>query len=461
MAIIEIIMPQMGESVMEATIISWLKKEGERVEEEEPLLEVATDKVDTEVPAAESGVITKLLAKEGDVVQIGAPIAVIDTDGAETKTVKKEEPAPEVPEQVKALQEEAVARQSAEILSKTETIPAQVVSFQETSTQKVDKVSHSMAFYSPLVRKIAKEENISLEELATIAGTGKSGRVTKNDVLAYLKNRPEKERQVRSNGTITDGRIHEFATAEKSTVTTPLIKEGDEVIEMDRVRRIIAERMVESRNISAHVHSFVEADVTRIVRWKKKVQDHFLKDLGVKLTYTPIFIEAVVKALQDFPMMNISVHGTKIIKKKRINIGLAVAMPDGNLIVPVIKNADQLNIVGLAKQVNDYAYRARHNQLKPEEVRDSTYTITNVGSFGSTMGTPIILQPNVGILAIGVIEKKPVVIESKEYGDVIAIRHMMVLSHSYDHRVIDGALGSLFVKRVGEYLQNFDDTRVF
>lgn len=446
-------MPQMGESVMEATIISWLKKEGDKVEAEEPLLEVATDKVDTEVPAIHEGFIKEFLAKEGDVVQIGSPIAILSTDGSEISIVEKhqengfsekiEKVAPEIRKQAPVQSEKSPAR----------------VEKQEPITKMPETDIYVDRFFSPLVKNIAKEEHISEEELKTIEGTGKDGRITKNDIINYLKKQKSKGVQFKSNGSSLSP--IRSAVEKGTSIPTPIPGEDDEVIEMDRVRRIISDRMLESRNVSAHVHSFIDADVTEIVKWRSRVKDHFLNDLGVKLTFTPIFIEALAKALKDYPMMNISVDGYKIIKRKHINIGIAVALPEGNLIVPVIKDADQLNLVGLAKLVNDYATRARINQLSIEEISGSTYTLTNVGSFGSTMGTPIILQPNVAILAIGAIEKKPSVIETKEYGDVMAIRKKMTLSHSYDHRVIDGALGSLFVKRVAEYLENFDTSRNF
>jgi len=452
MALIEILMPQMGESVMEATIISWLKEEGEKVEAEEPLLEVATDKVDTEVPAIYEGIIKEFLAKEGDVVQIGSPIAILSTDGAEIDISKK------------AHQNGNFAEKEIVVVAKESANPVvaqQPIFIEEDISNKSVPATptYTDRFYSPLVKNIAKQEEISDEELNAIEGTGKEGRVTKVDIISYLKKRKSKGAQFKSNGSS----LHPIRSAvEKGTsIPVPIAGEEDEVVEMDRVRRIIADRMVDSRNVSAHVHSFVEADVTKIVRWRKKVKEHFKNDLGVNLTFTPIFIEALAKAIKDYPMMNISVDGYKIIKRKHINIGIAVALSDGNLIVPVIKDADQKNLVEMAKQLNDYAARARNNQLSIEEITGSTYTLTNVGSFGSTMGTPIILQPNVGILAIGAIEKKPAVIETEEYGDVMTIRQKMTLSHSYDHRVIDGALGSMFVKRVGDYLENFDDTRTF
>ena len=454
MALIEILMPQMGESVMEATIISWLKQEGEAIDAEEPLLEVATDKVDTEVPAIHEGIIKEFLAKEGDVVQIGSPIAILSTDGAEIDFSKKQEH--EVGSKLIEKEIDIEEKQPDPIIiEKTIDVPEkeEVVEIEPIAATFVDR------FYSPLVKNIAIEEHISDDELNGIEGTGKDGRVTKNDLISYLKKRKGAGTQYKSNGNYLSP--IRSAVNKGTSIPPPIAEEDDEVIEMNRVRRLIADRMVESRNVSAHVHSFIDADVTEIVTWRSRVKAHFLNDLGVKLTFTPIFIEALARALKDYPMMNISVDGYKIIMRKHINIGIAVALPDGNLIVPVIKDADQLDLVGLARMVNDYATRARANQLSIEEISGSTYTLTNVGSFGSTMGTPIILQPNVGILAIGAIEKKPSVIETEEYGDVMAIRKKMTLSHSYDHRVIDGALGSLFVKRVAEYLENFDTSRKF
>jgi 2-oxoglutarate dehydrogenase E2 component (dihydrolipoamide succinyltransferase) len=447
MATIEVLMPPMGESIIEATIISWLKKEGETVEVEEPLLEVATDKVDTEVPAIQGGTIEKLLAQEGDIVQIGEPIALFTTDATPSSKVVVEET-------------NGTPKKEFEPKDKPTAAPATSTKAEATLIGAATEAREvtSQRFYSPLVRNMAKAENITIKELEGISGTGKEGRVTKKDMIRFMKNRERNPEPAETSQYPASG-LH--MSYQQASIPATEIHEGDEVIEMDRIRRIIADRMVQSRNVSAHVHSFVDADVTKIVRWRNRVKQHFQKDLGIKLTFTPIFIEALVRAIQDFPMMNISVDGYKIIKKKQINIGIAVALEDGNLIVPVIKNADQLNLVGLARQVNDFADRGRANQLSPDEISGSTYTLTNVGSFGATMGTPIILQPNVGILAIGAIEKKPSVIETEEYGDVIAIRQKMTLSHSYDHRVIDGALGSMFVSRVGEYLENFDDSRTF
>jgi 2-oxoglutarate dehydrogenase E2 component (dihydrolipoamide succinyltransferase) len=465
MALIEIKMPEMGESVLEATVISWLKKEGEKVEEEEPLLEVATDKVDTEVPSVYEGILKQILVKEGEVANIGSPIAIMMTDGEPIERastpIKK---TTDIPKGMNGDPKKQNAdRPLKEDQSSNGLDQKQIERKEEKSSEPVPEVMSGASrgktipvvsdrFYSPLVRNIAKEEQISMDELNKIEGSGLEGRVTKNDILGYLQTREHD----------SSDQATEIAPKEQTPqITSDLINEEDEVVEMDRIRKLIAERMVESRKISAHVHSFVEADVTEIVKWKKRHENHFKDSLGVKLTYSPIFVEAIVKALKDYPMMNISVEGDKIIKKKRINIGMAVALMDGNLIVPVIKNADQLNLVGLARQVNDLARRARENQLSPHEITGSTYTMTNVGPYGSTMGTPIILQPNVGILAIGTIEKKVSVLETEEFGDVVTIRNKMTLSHSYDHRVIDGALGSMFVRRVADYLENFDVTRSF
>lgn len=429
----------MGESVMEATINTWLKKVGEKVEEDESLLEVSTDKVDTEVPSAHTGILREILASEGDVVQVGSPIAIIDAEGvAETKT---SQPA---------------ATKTTKPSTEKEKIDIEPPISNGKSSNGFhglsEKRTASDRFYSPLVRNIAKEENISFEELEKIKGSGKDNRVTKDDILLYLEQRA-KGRQPASTATATAS--GESKTAPRVEVS---VSAGDEIVEMDRMRRIIAERMVESRRISAHVQSFIEADVTNIVRWREKVKDDFERNTGEKITYTHIITEAIIKTLKEFPMINISVDGSKIIKHRDINIGMAVALPSGNLIVPVIKNADQLSLTGLVRKINDLANRARKNELSPDELKGGTYTITNVGSFGSVMGTPIILQPQVAIMALGAITKKPAVMETAD-GDVIAIRHKMFLSHSYDHRVIDGMLGSLFAKRVTEYLESFDMNR--
>ncbi|MCS6973718.1 MAG: 2-oxo acid dehydrogenase subunit E2 [Cyclobacteriaceae bacterium] len=428
MALVELIMPKMGESIMEATILTWLKKPGDKIEQDESVLEVATDKVDTEVPSTHAGILKEILAKEGEVVKVGKPIALIETEAEAATEVQQNPPTPAAaPAPVKE-KEKAAA-----VSTNGHGAPA---SFKE-----------SKRFYSPLVKTIAKEENISLAELETIPGTGLEGRVTKKDILAYIE-----QRKLGQTIRVSAG------TPSASKPQPVSVSAGDEIIEMDRMRKMIAERMIESKRISPHVTSFVEADVTNIVFWRNKVKNEFQKRYGESLTFTPIFIEAVALAIKDFPLINIQVDGDRIIKKKDINIGMAVALPTGNLIVPVIKNADQYNISGLARIVNDLASRARDNKLKPDDLAGGTYTVSNVGSFGNVMGTPIIMQPQVAILAIGAIQKKPAVIETP-YGDAIAIRHKMFLSHSYDHRVIDGALGGSFVRRVADYLEQFDVDR--
>ncbi|HNP95283.1 MAG TPA: dihydrolipoamide acetyltransferase family protein, partial [Cyclobacteriaceae bacterium] len=385
--------------------------------------EVATDKVDTEVPSTHAGVLKEILAKDGDVVKVGTAIAVIATDGDDSK--------PETKPAAKA-EAKPVAQPKAE--------PVAAAPTSNGSHAPADFKSASR-FYSPLVKNIAKQENIAIAELETVPGTGNEGRVTKKDILAYV--------QQRKGG-------HTIApTLVSSKPAVPaVIGAGDEILQMDRMRKMIAERMVDSKRTSPHVTSFVEADVTTIVNWRNKVKNEYQKREGESLTFTPIFIEAVVKAIKDFPMINIQVDGDRIIKKKDINIGMAVALPTGNLIVPVIKNVDQYNLKGIAKAVNDLASRARDNKLKPDELSGGTYSVSNVGSFGNVMGTPIIMQPQVAILALGAIQKKPSVIETPE-GDTIGIRHKMFLSHSYDHRVVDGALGGMFVRRVADYLEKF------
>lgn len=447
MAKVELIMPKMGESIMEATILSWLKSEGDIVEADESVLEVATDKVDTEVPTTHAGVLSKILAQEGDVIPVGQAIAIITTDVEEgagsngaPSTPEVAEPAPE-PVLVEAELVTPVA---------TELTPlAQPVSGR---------------FYSPLVLNIARQESIPMAELETVPGTGKESRVTKKDILAYVRQRsgvPTPEPVVQPIHQPTPQVSAAVATTPKPVVKVSVtVNAGDEIIEMDRMRKMIAERMVESKHTSPHVTSFVEADVTRIVNWRNKVKNEFQARENEKLTFTPIFVEAIVQAIKDFPMINISVDGDKIIKRKNINIGIAVALPSGNLIVPVIHNADQYNLVGLAKKVNDLASRARDNKLIPDELAGGTYSVTNVGSFGNVMGTPIIMQPQVAIMALGAITKKPSVIETPE-GDAIGIRSKMFLSHAYDHRVVDGALGGMFVRKVADYLETFDINREF
>jgi 2-oxoglutarate dehydrogenase E2 component (dihydrolipoamide succinyltransferase) len=432
MALVELVMPKMGESIMEATILSWLKKPGDKIEQDESVLEVATDKVDTEVPSTHAGVLKEILAKEGEVVQVGKPIAVIATESEAVQPDGKEKPVQQ-PEIKKVEVKESIQEPAPVLQSNGSSHPADFKS--------------ASRFYSPLVKNIAKEENIAIAELEAIPGTGQEGRVTKKDIMAYLENRK------------LGKAIQVTAPAYKSPQPAPVsISGGDEIIQMDRMRKMIAERMVDSKRISPHVTSFVEADVSNIVYWRNKVKNDFQNRFGESLTFTPIFVEALVNAIKDFPMINIQVDGDRIIRKKEINIGMAVALPTGNLIVPLIKNADQYNITGLAKIVNDLANRARENKLKPDELTGGTYTLTNVGSFGNVMGTPIIVQPQVGIMATGAIQKKPAVVETP-YGDAIVVRHKMFLSHSYDHRVVDGALGGSFVRRVADYLEKFDINR--
>ncbi|MCW3085159.1 MAG: diapophytoene dehydrogenase [Bacteroidetes bacterium] len=438
MAQVELIMPKMGESVAEATIIKWLKKEGDKIAADETVLEIATDKVDSEIPSTAEGTLIKRLFNEGDVVQVGKAIAIISTDAnATVETTEVKAPAA------------------------TQTAAKEVSTAPVKEVVSVEKNSASGKFFSPLVRNIAKEEGISATELESISGTGANGRVTKNDILAFI---PNKGKQTAAPVTTTTT-VKE--TAAPATTSTPAhnkpaiaVGAGDEIIEMDRMRKLIADHMVMSVQTSPHVTSFVEADVTNIVLWREKVKKNFEKREGEKLTFTPIFIEALVKAIKDFPMINISLDGTKIIKRKNINIGMAAALPSGNLIVPVIKNADNLNLVGITKQVNDLAARARAGKLSPDDIQGGTYTISNVGSFGNVMGTPIINQPQVAIMAVGAIKKKPAVIET-EHGDLIGIRHFMFLSHSYDHRVVDGSLGGQFVRRVADYLEQWDINREF
>ncbi len=426
MARVELIMPKMGESIMEATILTWLKKPGDKIEQDESVLEVATDKVDTEVPSMYAGTLAEILAKEGEVVKVGKAIAIIQTDVAEG--TPKAVPAPKTSAPIETKQVAA----------------ASVSATSNGTSHAAGDYKSSSRFYSPLVKNIAKEEKIPVAELEGIAGSGSAGRVTKKDILAYVQHRkPGQAAQAKPNGI---------------PLVPASISAGDEILQMDRMRKMIAERMVDSKRVSPHVTSFVEADVTEIVHWRGKVKHEFQKREGDGLTYTPIFVEAVVKAIKDFPMINVQVDGDRIIKKKDINVGMAVALPSGNLIVPVIRNADQYSLTGLAKAVNDLVKRARENKLKADDLSGGTYTISNVGTFGNVMGTPIIMQPQVGILAIGAILKKPAVIETPA-GDAIAIRHKMFLSHSYDHRVVDGALGGSFVRRVADYLEQFDINR--
>ena len=426
----------MGESVAEASILSWLKKEGDRVTADEPLVEIATDKVNSEVPAPEDGILVSCRVNVGDTVQVGHVIAIIETgDGASA-------PAPVA----------AAAPATAEVAA------APVAAVAVSSGTAV--VSSSDRFYSPLVKNIAKQENISQAELDSISGTGQNGRVTKEDLMGYISNRGNKTVSAPVAPSAPAPVAASAPAVEAPRVKGPTITVGpnDEIVEMDRMRRIIADHMVMSTQVSPHVTSYVEADLTNVVMWRNKVKKQFEANAKTKLTFTPIFIEAVAKAIRDFPGVNASVDGNNIIMRGDINIGMAAALPTGNLIVPVIKNADQLNLMGIAKKVNDLADRARANKLTPDEIQGGTYTLTNVGSFGNVMGTPIINQPQVAILAVGAIRKKPAVIETPS-GDAIAIRHMMFLSHSYDHRIVDGALGGRFVRRVADYLEEWDVNR--
>lgn len=424
----ELVLPKMGESIMEATILKWWKKEGDRVNQDETVLEVATDKVDSEVPSPVSGTISQILFRENDVVAIGKTIAIIETEAGDYPKTPITAPIKEAPKETAALQIES------------KTAP-------EVKHEVPVSKSDSGRFYSPLVRSIAKEENISLAQLDSIPGTGQDGRVTKRDVLAYLSNKSQ---------TPAVAPAPSVSTQMESPKAQVSYSAGQvEIIEMDRMRKLIADHMVMSKQTSPHVTSYIEIDVTPLVSWRDKVKNNFAKTYGQKLTFTPIFIQAVAKAIKDFPMINVSVQGTQIIRKLDINIGMAAALPSGNLIVPVIKNADRLNLAGLTYAVNDLAQRARNNKLKPEEIQDGSFTVTNVGTFGNIMGTPIINQPQVAILATGIIKKKPAVIET-EFGDTIGIRQLMFLSLSYDHRVVDGALGGSFLKRIGDYLEQFD-----
>ncbi len=427
MAIIDILLPAMGEGVIEATIIQILVKQGDKVEEDDSLIEIATDKVDSEIPSPENGIVAEILVTEGDVVKVGQLIARLTTKGEEV-IVNSEVPLIERPEK------------TSEKIS--ELLVEEVKLLDDTV---IEITGQSTSFLSPLVKSIIKKEKITNKELLLIEGTGAEGRITKDDLFLFLNNRSENK--------VVFEEKKELVLVPKTT--SQIANNGDEIIEMDRMRRLIAEHMVKSVQTSPHVTSFVEADVTRIVNWRNKNKDAFRKREGEKITYMPIFIEAMTKAIKDFPMINVSIEGTQIIKKKNINIGMAAALPSGNLIVPVIKNAGEKNLVGLTKSVNDLAERSRNNKLQPDEIQGSTITITNLGSFGNIAGTPIINQPNVAILAVGAIVKKPAVIETPE-GDTIGIRHKMILSLAYDHRVVDGALGGMFLKRISDYLESFN-----
>lgn len=442
MAQVELIMPKMGESIMEATILKWVKQVGDTIELDETVLEIATDKVDSEVPSPVAGTLAKILFQENDVVEIGKAIAIIATEG--------EAVAPDVtPAQTSTPADNGTAK------TPTPATPQPAVA--QVVVESAISNKEGSRFYSPLVRNIAKNENITLTELEGIAGTGMNGRVTKKDMLAFVENRhnaPQATPTVQKSTTTPSA----VPAPQNGTAPAVSLSGNVEIVEMDRMRRLIADHMVRSKHTSPHVTSFVEVDVTNIVNWRNKVKGEFQKKHGEKITFTPIFMEAVVKAIGDFPMINVSVDGNNIIVKKDINIGMATALPSGNLIVPVIKAADHLNLTGLAKSVNSLANKARNNKLKPEDIQGGTFTLTNVGTFGNVMGTPIINQPQVAIMAVGAIRKKPGVVETP-YGDLIAVRQMMFLSLSYDHRVVDGFLGGSFLRKVGDYLEAFDSNR--
>lgn len=442
MAKFEIIMPKMGESIIEATITKWLKKPGDTIQEDDSLAEIATDKVDSEIPSPVEGELLELLYDEGDVVPVGKVIAVIKVEGDDDED------------------DDEAAGEKPKAEDKPDTAMKQEKQADEEQSEKEEDIvegdySTAKRFYSPLVKSIAKKEQISLKELEQIPGSGKDNRVTKEDILSYLNDRKEGKTAPPKEEKAPPAEPAKAQEIKKFDAPTVTAASGDETIEMDRMRRLIADHMVMSKQVSPHVTSFIEVDVTNIVNWRNSVKDDFQKRENQKITYTPIFIEAAAKTLRDYPLVNSSVDGYKVIKRKNINIGMATALPNGNLIVPVIKNADQLNLVGMAKAVNDLANRARANKLDPDEIQGGTFTVTNFGSFDSLTGTPIINQPQVAILGLGAIIKRPVVMET-ENGDVIAIRHIMILSLAYDHRIVDGALGGMYLKRIREYLENFD-----
>ena len=440
MARFELRLPKMGESVAEATVTNWLKSVGDNIEADEAVLEIATDKVDSEVPSEVDGVLVEIMYNTDDVVQVGEILAIIETDGdADPVSAPIEESETAVP-----------APKALDKVEKT------VTDAKETTQTAI--ANSGDRFYSPLVKNMAAAEGITQSQLDNISGSGKDGRVTKNDMLAFIENGGAQKTPIAQKKAEVEKAIAPVAVNAPAAKAPVSVNGGDEIIEMTRMGKLIAHHMVASVQTSAHVQSFIEADVTNIWNWRKKVKDGFAKREGENLTFTPIFMEAVAKALKDFPMMNIAIDGDNIIKRKNINLGMAAALPDGNLIVPVIKNADQLNLVGMSKAVNDLAGRARNGELKPDDIQGGTYTVTNVGTFGSIMGTPIINQPQVGILALGAIRKVPAVIETPD-GDFIGIRYKMFLSHSYDHRVVNGALGGQFVKQVSDYLEGWDVNR--
>ncbi|MCY7351266.1 MAG: 2-oxo acid dehydrogenase subunit E2 [Cytophagaceae bacterium] len=438
MALTELLMPRMGESIHEATVLNWLKQPGDRIEADESLLEVATDKVDTEVPSTLTGIVREILVKEGDIAEIGKPICRIEVETDEPVALQNASPDESPDEEVVSPLEQEISirqRMVGQIVEETRATPIQG------------------RFYSPLVLNIAKEEGIGQAELDAIPGTGTEQRVTKQDILDYVKTRPQAPAPVQPNPSVKAP-----MPATNGLSTHGSSNGQDEIIQMDRMRKMIAERMVESKRTAPHVTSFVETDMTAVWKWREKAKRDFQTQYGEGLTFTPLLIEAVVRAIRDFPLINVQVDGDRILVKKAINIGMAVALPSGNLIVPVIHHADQYNLIGLTKKVNDLTRRARENKLKPDDLANGTYTVSNIGTFGNIMGTPIIVQPQVAIMAFGAIQKKPAVIETPD-GDLLGIRHKMFISHSYDHRVVDGSLGGQFVKRVSDYLEGFDGER--
>ncbi|MDT8392301.1 MAG: dihydrolipoamide acetyltransferase family protein [Bacteroidales bacterium] len=450
MANFKIVMPKLGESIIEATITKWLKSPGDTIEEDDPIVEIATDKVDSEIPSPVEGTLKELLFEEGDVVEVGKVIAIIETEGEESG--EEEDTGSGEEEDAGSAKEKSTDADEAQA-PEPETDSSQEAAKKDAPTaEKKADTAEATRFYSPLVKNIAKTENVSMSELESIEGSGKDGRVTKKDILDYLKNKPATPDDKPSATPAA-------RTPPDTPKAPPVVSEaGDEIVEMDRMRKLIADHMVMSKQVSPHVTSFIEVDMTNVVNWRNKVKDMVMKREAEKLTFTPIIIEAVAQAIKEYPRINASVDGTKMIIRKKINIGMAAALPDGNLIVPVIKNADQKNLLGLAKDVNDLANRARNNNLLPDEIQGGTFTTTNFGSFASITGTPIINQPQVAILGIGAIRKKPVVIETPQ-GDMIGIRHMMILSLAYDHRIVDGALGGMYLKRLAELLENFDISR--
>lgn len=458
MGIYKLVLPKMGESVSEATLTKWLKAVGDSISEDEAIVEIATDKVDSDVPSPVSGIMKEIVFQEGEVAQVGDVIAVLEIVGQDSIAVETPQEVPTVildQEDVVLPEIQDEGRFEAPGLAELE----RVEPVKDTSDLHGNLKEN--LFFSPLVKSIAKQEGISSEELGSILGSGADGRITKQDVLDYIASKQQHSAQGQDSIVVSEKLGISSPVSTPRTLPVQVVKsmDGDEIQEMDRMRRLIADHMVHSVKTSPHVFSVVEADVTNLVNWRNKIKDSFKKREGENITFTPLFIEAISKAIRDFPLINVSVDGYNVIKRKHINIGMAAALPTGNLIVPVIKDADQLSLVGLSKSVNDLANRARGNQLKPDDTQGGTFTFTNIGAFGNIFGMPIINQPQAAILAVGTIKKKPAVLET-EYGDVIAIRHMMYLTMSYDHRVIDGALGGTFVKRVADYLENWDSDRI-